>query len=91
MNKAKIEMMEALKGLLETYGAEGVFQVLTEATENLVGASNEANECYALSAANEIRKAARAVKRAELKIEASLAGSLEVLIECEGEEEGVAA
>lgn len=82
---SKIEMMETLKGLLETYGAEGVFQVLTEATENLAGAGTIETESYAFKAAHEVARAARAAKRAELAIGATLAGSLEVLIECAAE------
>lgn len=87
MNEAKIAAMGTLKGLLETHGAEGVFEMLAEAVENLMGAANPENEGYAREATKKIKEAQRAARRAEIIIEATLAGSLEVLIECQSDEE----
>lgn len=86
-NEAKIEMLEGLKKLLETYGTEHVLNGIVEATENLMGAaSNVENERYATRAAKVLASAARMTLLAEERIGMDLEGSLEVLIEATAEE-----
>ena len=76
----KVEMFEALKGLLETYGTKLVLEGMVEATENLVGASNAETEHLPLGAARMLALAAKRVVRAEELVEAELSSSVEVLI-----------
>lgn len=85
-NEAKIAMMMELKKLLETYGTGHVLDALNAATENLLGCAPSVEaEKPIMEASKAFARVKRAVVLLEENLGADLAGSLEVLIDCEEE------